>query len=131
MRRPGVPTGPAALGKTASAKAASAWYHVPAVIAGGSITPRAASAPAASARRAVRWSGNMILLFTIDAVMGAMVRGDWPDDDDDDGMLDDWALFAAKQTGLTVLGAFPGGSSMVSISRSARSSSRCSQSVQR
>jgi hypothetical protein len=57
----------------------------------------------------------MVALFTVDAVLSSLVRNQWPHDDDDDGLdVGDWLLFAAEETGLNVLGAFPGGSSLVS-----------------
>jgi hypothetical protein len=69
----------------------------------------------ASVGRSFRWTSQMVALFTVDAVVSSLFRNQWPHDDDDDGLdLGDWLLFAAEETGLNILGAFPGGSSAVS-----------------
>jgi hypothetical protein len=83
------------------------------------MTARAAGEPlkldAASVRRSFRWTAQMVALFTVDAVLSSLVRNQWPHDDDEDGLdLGDWLLFAGEETGLNILGAFPGGSSAVS-----------------
>lgn len=63
--------------------------------------------------QALRWAGNMVILVTLDQVIVSALRGDLPDDDDDDGSkADDFLAFAAKETGLSILGSFPGANLM-------------------
>ncbi|ESZ17721.1 hypothetical protein X735_11200 [Mesorhizobium sp. L2C085B000] len=58
-----------------------------------------------SGQEALSWSMDMAFLFTLEAVIGAAIRGQLPDDKDkkDDG----WAVFLAKQTGFSVMATIP------------------------
>ncbi|HEY9146835.1 MAG TPA: hypothetical protein VIN36_09140 [Thiobacillus sp.] len=49
----------------------------------------------------LRWTGDMVLLFTVEALLMAAIRGAWPDEDDDD------PAFVLKQTASAVLGTVP------------------------
>ncbi|NTZ90470.1 hypothetical protein [Agrobacterium tumefaciens] len=57
-------------------------------------------------RQVLSWTSDMVMLFTVEAVLAALVRGQlpWGDDDDDD---DGWAEFLAKQTALSAAGTLP------------------------
>lgn len=59
-----------------------------------------------SAQEALSWSLDMAFLFTLEAVLGAAIRGRLPDDEDDDD--DGWAAFLAKETAFSVMGTIPG-----------------------
>ncbi|MBX5020430.1 PBECR3 domain-containing polyvalent protein [Rhizobium lentis] len=62
------------------------------------------STPAAFAQQGVSLAIDMAMLFMVDAVFVAAIKGQLPTGDDDD---DGWPLFLAKQTGFSVLGALP------------------------
>ncbi|OHV24949.1 hypothetical protein EOS93_25160 [Rhizobium sp. RMa-01] len=62
------------------------------------------STPAAFAKQGVSLAVDMAMLFMVDAVFVAAIKGQLPTGDDDD---DGWPLFLAKQTGFSVLGALP------------------------
>jgi len=52
---------------------------------------------------------DMVMLFTVEALLAAIVRGGLPgDDDDDDKVADDWAWVIARETGLSITGGLPG-----------------------
>ena len=52
---------------------------------------------------AVSFAVDMALLFTMEAVVYALAKGQWPDDDDDENM----AVWMAKETGLSAMGTLP------------------------
>lgn len=58
-----------------------------------------------AAQEALSWSFDMAFLFTLEAVIGAAIKGGLPDDDDED--KDGWAKFVAKQTAFSVMGTIP------------------------
>ncbi|MER9212387.1 hypothetical protein NKI54_09965 [Mesorhizobium sp. M0663] len=60
---------------------------------------------ARSAQEALSWTMDMAFLFTLEAVVGAAIRGRLPDDEDDKD--DEWAAFLAKQTAFSVMGTLP------------------------
>ncbi|RUU85468.1 hypothetical protein EOB59_31955 [Mesorhizobium sp. M7A.F.Ca.MR.176.00.0.0] len=62
---------------------------------------------ARSAQEALSWSLDMAFLFTLEAVIGAAIKGQLPGGDDDD-KDDGWAAFLAKQTGFSVMSTIPG-----------------------
>lgn len=63
-----------------------------------------------SAQEALSWTIDVAFLFTLEAVLFAAIKGGLPDEEDDedrDGMADEWAAFLAKQTGLSFIGTIP------------------------
>ncbi|MCU7863653.1 MAG: hypothetical protein KZQ92_06715 [Candidatus Thiodiazotropha sp. (ex Lucinoma borealis)] len=50
-----------------------------------------------------RYVTDMMLLFAVEAILVGLIRGAWPDGDDDESK----AAYVAKEMGLSVLGAFP------------------------
>lgn len=61
-----------------------------------------------------RWAANMVMLFAVEALVVAAIRGKLPDDDDDDGLADEYGLLLAKETAGNLFGSIPGGGVMVS-----------------
>lgn len=61
----------------------------------------------ASARETLSWTLDMAFLFTLEALVGAMIKGNLPNDDDDEDKPG-WMAFLAKETGLSVMGTIPG-----------------------
>jgi hypothetical protein len=61
---------------------------------------------AASAKEVASYTIDMALLFMVDAVVMAAIRGRLPGGDDDD-KDDGWMTFLARETGLNVLGTIP------------------------
>jgi hypothetical protein len=62
---------------------------------------------ARSAQEALSWTLDMTFLFTLEAVIGAAIKGQLPgggDGEDDEG----WLAFLAKQTGFSVMATIPG-----------------------
>ncbi|RJT42012.1 hypothetical protein D3227_04865 [Mesorhizobium waimense] len=62
---------------------------------------------ARSGQEALSWTLDMAFLFTLEAVIGAAIKGQLPSGDggdDDDG----WMAFLAKQTGFSVMATIPG-----------------------
>lgn len=59
-----------------------------------------------SAGEVLSWLVDMGFLFTVEAVLGAAIKGKLPDDEDDED--DTWAKFLARETGLSVMGTIPG-----------------------
>lgn len=60
-----------------------------------------------SAAEALSWTVDMAFLFTLEAVIGAAIKGQLPsggDGEDDQG----WLAFLAKQTGFSVMATIPG-----------------------
>jgi hypothetical protein len=53
-------------------------------------------------------AGAMVELFTVEILILAAIRGNWPEDEDEDGMFDDLLTFAAKESALGLLGGIPG-----------------------
>lgn len=51
-----------------------------------------------------RYVTDMMFLFAVEAILVGLIRGEWPDGDDDD---ESKAAYIAKEVGLSVLGAFP------------------------
>lgn len=63
-----------------------------------------------SAQEALSWTIDVAFLFTLEAVLFAAIKGGLPDEEDDedgDGMADEWAKFLAGQTGLSFIGTIP------------------------
>lgn len=56
-----------------------------------------------SPSQVLRWSTDMVLLFTLEALLIAALRGTWPDDDDEESV----PAFVLKQTANSVLGTIP------------------------
>src|SRR3546814_3104978 len=50
----------------------------------------------------------MVTLFAVEALITTAIRGNWPDDDDEDGILDDLAMLTAEETFFGVIGGIPG-----------------------
>lgn len=59
----------------------------------------------ASAQEALSWTLDMAFLFTLEAVIGAFIKGKLPNDDDDED--EGWTYFLAKETALSVMGTVP------------------------
>lgn len=57
-----------------------------------------------SVQEALSLTVDMAFLFTLEAVLYAAIKGRLPDDDDDD---ENWPLWLAKETGLSVLSTIP------------------------
>lgn len=63
-----------------------------------------------SAQEAVSWTIDVAFLFTLEAVLYAAIKGRLPDeedDEDDDGMTDEWAAYLAKETALSFMSTIP------------------------
>jgi hypothetical protein len=63
-----------------------------------------------SVQEAASMTLDMAFLFALEAVVMAALRGRLPDEEDDedgDGMADEWAAFLAKETAFSVLGTIP------------------------
>lgn len=63
-----------------------------------------------SAQEAVSWTIDVAFLFTLEAVLYAAIKGRLPDeedDEDDDGMTDEWAAYLAKGTALSFMSTIP------------------------
>jgi hypothetical protein len=58
--------------------------------------------------QALRWGANMMSLFVVEGMIAAAIKGQWPDDEDDDGFIDDLLLAMTKEGGFSLLGSFPG-----------------------
>lgn len=56
-----------------------------------------------SFRNAAQFSGDMLLLFTLEGLASAFIYGRWPDDDDEETFLE----FAATETALSVISGVP------------------------
>jgi len=59
---------------------------------------------------AMSWTLDMAFLFALEAVLYAAIKGRLPsedDDEDDDGMADEWAMFIARETGLSFISTIP------------------------
>lgn len=52
---------------------------------------------------AVKYATDLLMLFTLEGLASALIYGRWPDDDDDEGLLQ----FTAEQTVLSVLSGIP------------------------
>src|SRR3546814_16313793 len=50
----------------------------------------------------------MVTLFAVEALITPAIRGNWPDDDDEDGILDDLAMLTAEETFFGVIGGIHG-----------------------
>ncbi|MEW8151205.1 MAG: hypothetical protein AB2810_13770, partial [Candidatus Thiodiazotropha endolucinida] len=50
-----------------------------------------------------RYITDMMLLFAVEAILVGLIRGTWPDEDDEESK----AAYIAKEIGLSTLGAFP------------------------
>jgi hypothetical protein len=57
-----------------------------------------------SAQEVASWTIDMMFLFTLEAILYAMIKGRLPDDEDED---DTWGKFLAKETALSVLSTIP------------------------
>ncbi|MGV1869711.1 PBECR3 domain-containing polyvalent protein [Agrobacterium rosae] len=58
-------------------------------------------------RQVLSWTSDMVMLFTVEALLAAAVRGQLPWGDDDDDEEEGWAEFLAKQTAFSVAGTLP------------------------
>lgn len=58
-------------------------------------------------RQVLSWTTDMVMLFTIEAVLAGLVRGQLPWGDDDDDDKDGWGEYLAKQTALSVTATLP------------------------
>jgi hypothetical protein len=68
-----------------------------------------------SFREGVKWAGDMANLFVVEALIVAIIRGQMPGDDDEDGStVDDWLAMAAKEGASNLFGGIPGISQAVS-----------------
>src|SRR3546814_14136434 len=54
--------------------------------------------------QALKWGGDMVTLFAVEALITTAIRGNWPDDDDEDGCLDELAMLTAEETFFGVIG---------------------------
>lgn len=60
-------------------------------------------------RGASKLAANLVLLFAVEGMLARVIRGQWPDDDDDDGsMADDWLALAASEGASNLFGGVPG-----------------------
>lgn len=64
-------------------------------------------------KQAMKWMADMVMLFSVEGIITAALTGKLPDDDDDDGILDDLGEFAAKDAAGTLFGSLPGGGVLV------------------
>lgn len=67
--------------------------------------------------QAARWAMDMVMLFSIEGIITALIQGKLPgggDDEDGDGMLDEWLKFLAGDATQSIVGVIPGGGSVVS-----------------
>jgi hypothetical protein len=53
--------------------------------------------------RALSWASDMVLLYTVEALLAGLIRNQWPDDDDDESFVE----YAGKETINSVLGGIP------------------------
>lgn len=53
----------------------------------------------------MRWASDMVLLFTVEALVMAVIRGEWPDEDDE--KADSVPAFAVKESLKTAFGSMP------------------------
>ena len=63
-----------------------------------------------SAQEALSWTVDVAFLFTLEAVLYAAIKGRLPDEEDDeegDGMSDEWAAYLAKETALSFMSTIP------------------------
>src|SRR3546814_12138272 len=58
--------------------------------------------------QALKWGRDMVTLFAVEALITTAIRGNWPDDDDEAGILDALALLTAEETFFGVIGGLPG-----------------------
>ena len=58
-------------------------------------------------RQVLVWTTDMIMLFTVEAVLASLVRGQLPWGDEDDDDQDGWPEYLAKQTALSVTSTLP------------------------
>jgi hypothetical protein len=56
-------------------------------------------------RQVLTWTTDMVMLFTVEAVLTAAIRGQLPGGDDED--KDGWMAFLAKQTGMSIASTLP------------------------
>ncbi|WP_276120381.1 hypothetical protein [Pararhizobium qamdonense] len=61
----------------------------------------------ADPRQVLSWTTDMVMLFTVEAVLAGLVRGQLPWGDDDDDDKDGWAEYLAKQTALSITATLP------------------------
>lgn len=65
-------------------------------------------------RSAGKLAGNLVLLFAAEGMIAAMIRGRFPDDEEQDGSeVDDWLRLAAREGAANLFGGIPGLSQMV------------------
>lgn len=67
--------------------------------------------------QASRWAMDMLMLFTVEGLITAMIQGKLPDDEEDDGAADDWSAFLAGDFASAVVGVIPGGGTVVSAAK--------------
>lgn len=63
-----------------------------------------------SVQEAFSWTLDMAFLFTLEAILYMAIKGRLPDEEDDedgDGMGDEWATFLARETALSIASSIP------------------------
>ena len=69
---------------------------------------RTARADLRSLRGGMAWSMDMLSLFVVEGLVAAIIRGQWPEDERDDGFLDDLASMATEEGLSALMGGLPG-----------------------
>ncbi|TWT23607.1 hypothetical protein FQY83_02970 [Luteimonas marina] len=69
---------------------------------------RTARADLRSLRGGMAWSMDMLSLFVVEGMVAAIIRGQWPEDEKDDGFLDDLASMVAEEGLSALMGGLPG-----------------------
>lgn len=69
---------------------------------------RTAKANLRSLQGGMSWAMDMVSLFIVEGMVAAIIRGKWPEDEDDDGYLDDVLAKSAEEGASALLGGLPG-----------------------
>lgn len=64
--------------------------------------------------QALKWATHLTLLLVFEQMVGAAIRGKLPDDEEEDGLADDLALWSLGEASLGLLGSIPGFGSVAS-----------------
>lgn len=59
-------------------------------------------------KQAANWAGDMVMLYAVEGVIVELIRSGLPDDEEEDGVFDDWIALAGKQAAGNVFGGIPG-----------------------
>jgi len=59
-------------------------------------------------KQAANWAGDMVMLYAVEGVIVELIRNGLPDDDDEDGVFDDWLALAGSQASSNIFGGIPG-----------------------